>query len=353
MREWFRVKAQADPTVAELCIYDVIGNGYGENAVSASRFVEVLDALPDAVRTIRVRVSSPGGDVADALVMYNALKAQRAKGRTVETFIEGMAASSATIVTCAGQPARIAGNALMMIHDPWTITAGSATVHRDAISALERFASAIVTTYRGISTKSEADIAAMMAATTWMNADEALANGFVTEIVEDVEIQAVFQSRSIKALGAIPLRYAAALTPWVKKPADPPPAAIAANPSEVLAACTAAGVLSLAESLVRAQLPLADVQARIDRAADIRAICHIARLPSLADGYIRAQMEVADVRHHVTTMLALRDNVEIDGTIDLDADYKPRAVAARIKLNPAEIYARRNVNPGRHPGADL
>jgi ATP-dependent Clp protease protease subunit len=56
------------------------------------------------VKTIRVHINSPGGDVFAALNIANALREQQtSKGRTVETIIDGLAASAASIVAMAGQ----------------------------------------------------------------------------------------------------------------------------------------------------------------------------------------------------------------------------------------------------------
>lgn len=92
--------------------------------------------------------------------------------------IDGLAASAATVVTSAGTSIEIAENALMMIHNPYMLTVGSADDHRTNAEALDRVRHSIITSYRWTSSRTEEELSAMMAAVTWMDADEAITNGF-------------------------------------------------------------------------------------------------------------------------------------------------------------------------------
>ena len=342
MREWFRISNRTPQRDAvEIFIYDEIGRfGPTDDGVTAANFVSMLAALPPAVKTIRVRVNSPGGDVFEGLTIANALRAQRTEhGRKVDVQVDGLAASAATLITSAGQPVRIAANALMMVHRPHMVTFGDAEAHRESVGALDRVQSAIIDTYRWVSTKSAEQLTAMVDATTWMTAAEAVANGFATEIGEASEVTARFDPRAIKALGAVPLRIAAALTPWIK-PTTAEPSAHAASPTEILAACRTARLLDLAEPMIAAHLPMSEVTARIERARSIVALCKTARVPQLADGYIKGAIDLADVRAHLTTITALLDGrVEIDGSLDVSGQARAKAP------NVAKIYEQRNAAP--------
>src|SRR5690348_329383 len=112
--------AADDPTAVDVQIYEEIGRSFfNDNAVLASQFIADLAELPAAIKTIRLHVNSPGGDVFEAVAIANALRAQRTEqGRIVDVAIEGIAASAATIVTAAGAPIRIADNAIVMVHNP-------------------------------------------------------------------------------------------------------------------------------------------------------------------------------------------------------------------------------------------
>lgn len=195
---------------ADLYIYDDIGKSWmGDETVTAKQFVADLAALPASVKAIRVHVNSMGGDVFDALAIANALRAQRTtKGRTVEMTVDGIAASAASVVLMAGSPIKIADNALIMIHDPFTLGMGNAEDMRRLADDLDTVRDAIVATYKWQVPLSEDEIKALMDAETWMDADAAIKNGFATTKIKGLKAAA---SISQQAFGQyqIPEQYRA------------------------------------------------------------------------------------------------------------------------------------------------
>lgn len=334
--QWYRVQAQADPTVAEFQIIDLIGGWYDEMwrdwgldpGVTAKQFLKDLAALDDAVRTIRVRINSPGGDVWGAVNIANALREQAAKGRTVETYVDGLAASAASIILMAGSRIVMADNALVMIHDPWTCVCGNAADMRKFAEDLDTIRDTIVATYRWHATIEEDEIRDLMAAETWMDADEAIAWGFATEKVEGLRAAACLPP-TVAAKLRVPEAYRAKLEALLKTadkpaPTPAPPPAVAA--SAVAQACADAGLdlpfarTLMAETLTQAQLEerVAAEKGRREQAAahrrDVEALCVAAKLPTeLAQDFIAGTMPLDRVRHAVATIQALRDGREIDG----------------------------------------
>lgn len=206
-RQWYRIRAQADEAVADIYIYDYIGTSWWEDSVSAKQFLEELRALPGAITTLRIHVNSPGGDPFDATAIHNLLRAQAQNGRTIEVLIEGLAASAATIVTSAGDKVKIAQNALLMVHNPSGLTIGDEEDHRKMVDALAAIKGSIIASYRRLSSLSDDEITALMDAETWMDAEDALANGFCTEVMEPMAVAAHFDPRALKALGKVPTAY--------------------------------------------------------------------------------------------------------------------------------------------------
>lgn len=349
MRNWYHFEAKA-ATEAELNIYGDIGPAHDrDEAVSAQQFVADLRALPPTTRTIRVRINSLGGNVFEATAIANALRAERTeRGRQIETIIDGVAASAASLVICAGQPRRIAESGLVMIHDPHGVFLGSAAELRQFADTLDSIRDAMVTTYRWVSPKSADELRAMMAATTWLDADEAIAAGFATDKVKAVTATASLDPRRVKALSVerpIPLRIAARLLPWTQPPADARPA----DAANVLAMCRVAGVdLEFAAALVKERPTAEGAKARIeaerqaradakDRADAITALCKANKLPELAAGYIRGAMAVDDIKAQLLVLTAKLDCAEIDGGLDPNEGAPPR----RTSLNTPEVYAAR------------
>lgn len=127
-------------------------------------------------------INSPGGDVAEGLGMYFELVTRDFDGLT--TVIAGQAASMGSVLAMAGSRVKMARDALFMIHDPWVGAAGSAAELRQAADMLDKWGESLAGIYERKTKLPKDRITAMMAETTWLNAEEALELGFVDEIIE-------------------------------------------------------------------------------------------------------------------------------------------------------------------------
>lgn len=346
MRQWYKITAKADETVADLSIFDEIGPSFfNDDAVTAKQFIADVRALPDAVKTIRVHVNSPGGSVFEAVAIANALRSEsREHKRTIEMRIEGLAASAATIVTSAGDSIAIADNALMMIHNPMGIVLGPAADMRDMADLLDKVRDSIVATYRWVSQLSAKTISDLMDATTWMNAAEAVKNGFATEVVEGATVTARFRPEALERLSPVPEPIKARLTEWTTGPKPKPlpdpdddPRATKADAKYVLTACEGLSP-KLATQLL--DQPKVAVDARVAHAKEVRALCETAKLPELAEGYVLAHTPVATVKAHLTVVTAKLDRVEIDTRHAGDESPKPT-----VRITSAAIYQARRITP--------
>lgn len=377
-REWYRFENQAaDPSVVDIHVIDFIGDwidDYWGFGVTAKSFIDQLSKLSDTVQTIRVHVNSPGGDVFSAVNIANALRDQRtAKGRTVETIVEGLAASAASLLIMGGDPVQISDNGLVMIHNPWSIVLGNARELRKAADELDKVQGAsLVGTYRWHAKVSDEEIIQMLDETTWLDADEAVAKGFATEKIGGLKAAATLDPAAVAQL-TVPEQYRARLDAWRRAPDDAAtdpvtqleamlPAAIrdglerraveavlakhfpqpqAAAPAVVLRLCREGGVMALAEPLMVAQADEATVTARIAAAKEIRVVCQAAKLADLAEDYILAGTPKAIVQKQVTLLSAKIDRVEIDAGLRPDADTHGKST-----IDTAAIYAARNAPQG-------
>lgn len=164
----------------EIWLYDSVGAGWF-GGMSANDFVKELKNL-GKVDTINLHINSPGGAVFDGVAIYNALKGHPAR---VEVDVDGVAASIASVIAMAGHEIRIADNAMMMIHDPYTMAAGDAAELRKSADLLDQIALVIRSTYAKRTGQDEAQIGAMMAAETWMTASEAFEQGFADAVTAE------------------------------------------------------------------------------------------------------------------------------------------------------------------------
>jgi ATP-dependent Clp protease, protease subunit len=176
---WYRMEEK--DSAADVYIYDEI-SWFG---VSADQFVKDLQAIK--ADTIRLHLNTPGGSIFDGIAIYNALKQHKAK---VETYIEGLAASSGSIVALAGDKVYMAENAFYMIHEPWVLTVGDSAELRKTADLLDKISGVMVNTYMKVSGKDEKQIKQWLQAETWFTAEEAKEAGFVDEITDEIEAQA-------------------------------------------------------------------------------------------------------------------------------------------------------------------
>lgn len=193
---WYTIRAQADARHAELLIYHEIGESWWGDTVSAAAFVEELRALD--VDTIDLRLNSPGGSVFDGHAIYNALRRHKAK---VTTYIDGFAASIASIVALAGERVVIAPNAVMMIHNPWSWAIGDATEMRRTADLLDKLQTTLVNVYAEHTGQERDAIVEAMNAETWYTADEAVAFGLADEVdtEDDAPVVAAYASPQVVA----------------------------------------------------------------------------------------------------------------------------------------------------------
>ncbi len=153
-----------------LLLYGVVG--YEFNARTVADYLKENKKGP-----IHVRVDSPGGDAFAGMAIYNLL---RTSGRHVTVEVDGLAASAASVIAMAGDDIAISEGGFIMIHRASTLAFGNANDIKDEIAVLEKIDEAMAGIYSRRTTQSPATIAAMMDATTWMNAGEAIGKGFAT-----------------------------------------------------------------------------------------------------------------------------------------------------------------------------
>lgn len=202
----FDIKARGKS--AEIFIYEDIGDDYF-GGISGNAFAKELRDLGN-VENIDVRLNSMGGSVFEGLTIYNLLRDNPAR---VNTHIDGMAASIASVIAMAGDTVSIAENAFMMIHKPWAPKMGDADEHRALADQLDKVESSIANAYTRHSQESPESIQEKMQAETWFDAQEALAFGLATEIRADTQAIAARGDFSKFPYKHVPQRFVARENP--------------------------------------------------------------------------------------------------------------------------------------------
>ncbi|MDQ2801390.1 MAG: Clp protease ClpP, partial [Pseudomonadota bacterium] len=178
--------------MSEILIYGIVGDSW--DGLDAATLVPMISEGTD---DLDVRINSPGGYVIEGLAIYNALIRAAANGRKVTCHIDGLAASMASVIAMAGVEVIMADNALMMIHNPWDCACGDAAELRRAADQLDRLRDQTVGIYAKRTGIGADELVAMLDAETWLTAEEALAQNFVTSISGAVTASA----SNVKAFG--------------------------------------------------------------------------------------------------------------------------------------------------------
>lgn len=149
-----------------------------ENDVSSYNLAQEIKGLE--VDTINVYINSYGGEVAEGLAIYNALRRHKAKVRTV---CDGFACSAASVVFMAGDERVMSNASLLMIHNAWMLAMGDQNDLRKNADDLEIINAATIQAYLNHVNISEDKLREMMDAETWISAADALEMGFATAVV--------------------------------------------------------------------------------------------------------------------------------------------------------------------------
>lgn len=173
---------------------------FGMDAVSPSGVSQQLADGDDD--EIEVNIASNGGDLFAASEIYTMLKNDL---RNVTVNIQGLAASSASIIAMAGDEVNISPTAQMMIHQVWSNTQGNADDMRSSADSLDSADQAVVNAYAMKTGLDSESILSMMQQETWMNAQEAVDKGFADKImfVDEKQPQLVNATHSIPSRKAI------------------------------------------------------------------------------------------------------------------------------------------------------
>lgn len=170
------IRNQTD-NAADLCFFgDINSESLGEwqkyypEDKAPKDVQDFLDQL-DGVSKINVHINSGGGSVFGGIAIYNILKRYNAE---ITVYVEGLAASIASVIAMAGDKIIIPENAQMMIHKPSSITWGNAGDMRKQADILDGCQKVILNTYmqhvkEGVTAE---EINTLIDAETWKNGEE-------------------------------------------------------------------------------------------------------------------------------------------------------------------------------------
>lgn len=173
-------KATGDaPEIATIRLYGPIDSWGGFWGISAKDVGGVLDALPDSVSHIILRINSPGGHVFEGISIKNLLRAHKAR---VTAVVDGLAASAASVIAAGADETVMSPGTQMMIHCTSTIVWGNAAAMRKEAAVLEGLDRSLAEIYTAKA--GEKDWATLLEAETWLTAAEAVEQGLADRVAD-------------------------------------------------------------------------------------------------------------------------------------------------------------------------
>jgi len=231
LERWTPRAAEAD--AATISVYDVIGQDmWSGEGVTAKRVAGALRSIGKA--PVTVNVNSPGGDMFEGLAIYNLLREHPAE---VTVRVMGVAASAASIIAMAGDRIEMGLGSFLMIHNSWGLVVGNQQDMRDAADTFAEFDAAMADIYAARTGGKPEDIAAMMAAETWLRPETAIEKGFADATFDAPDYEDRPETKGKKALARLDATLAKAGLPRVERrqllreAAGTPSAAGTATPS--------------------------------------------------------------------------------------------------------------------------
>lgn len=172
MKYAFKNEAEA----VSIRIYDEISSDdwYG---ITAN---DINDQLTEANgKPLNIYINSYGGEVFEGFAIYNTLKNYQGY-KTV--YIDGIAASIASVIAMAGNKVIMNEASMMMIHNASGLAYGNAEEMQKVVNALEQINEVIRGVYQNKTGLSEDEIKNLMDNETYMKPQECVDYGFADEI---------------------------------------------------------------------------------------------------------------------------------------------------------------------------
>ncbi len=193
MKNKFYSFEKANENSADLYIYgDIVYYEWDESDVTAFGFKKELEELGD-VSELNVHINSLGGNVFVGLAIYNLLKQNKAK---INIYIDGVAASAASIIAMAGDKIYMPKSSMMMIHNCWTYLEGNAKELRKAADDMDKIADAYKSAYLSRIKITEEKLNELLDAESYLTAEECIEMGFADEVLDLDEKNSINQYSS-------------------------------------------------------------------------------------------------------------------------------------------------------------
>lgn len=196
-KHYFNITESEQQVTVE--VYGTIGESWWDEGVTFKSVSDQLKNIAAGTKKVLVKINSYGGDVNDALAIFELL---RSMGDRVTTECVGFCASAATIIAMAGHVRRMSSYGLFLVHKCSSGAWGNENDIEAELEAQRKVNDRIIKLYQDVTGTDRARLEELMNEDNgngiWLNVDEAIEYGFITEAIpdtrEDVKKKAFYEN---------------------------------------------------------------------------------------------------------------------------------------------------------------
>lgn len=188
----YRFDVKTDGKKATVYIYGDILDEQPRNWITGELEENIQCITPEKIRNalseieeeeIEIHLNSYGGSVFASIAIYNYLA--NLKDKTITTVNDGICASGASLILCAGSTVKMYKNTMLMIHRASSYAWGNCNDLRKVADTLENLDnSTALETYVSRFNGTKEELMNLIDKETWINAEEAKEKGLVDEVLE-------------------------------------------------------------------------------------------------------------------------------------------------------------------------
>jgi len=173
-----RIENNAD--TAKILISGEIGEGWFTEGFTLEKLKNGIGS--DEVTNIELEINSLGGDLIEALAIYDSLKTSNAR---VKAKIIGSTASAGTVIAMGADEIEISENSNFLIHRASTFAGGNVDDMERAADELAMWDEKLLNIYQKRTGKRKSQISDLMKQDKWLTATEAINWGFADRKIKE------------------------------------------------------------------------------------------------------------------------------------------------------------------------
>lgn len=151
--------------------------------VEMADFKNLLDQVPNN-SNLKMYVNSAGGDVFATSAIISMLNRAKARGITIDAYIDGVACSCASWLVMVADTINIYNNSILMVHKPLMVSMGNADQLQKDIDVLNKIEDDVMLPiYEAKAKCGKKKLKDMISAETWLSSSE-IAENFKVNLID-------------------------------------------------------------------------------------------------------------------------------------------------------------------------